>query len=326
MRLKLAMALALAAGPALAQAPLSTADIAPAWTAAPSPEAIKAGWPKMLGRDGAGFAVLSCRVDEDSALADCRSVFESPKLLGVADAALALADKYRTQRPSGTQVLFPIVFNPARSPLDRAASGDPGLLDSLAAALTRPPRTEPSLTIFACQLADDGAVQGCQTAYETRIDPELAAYQLGQARTETYGPATGPHPLSYQTVYRVMTDNTDRPAPELVNAPTLDAFYPAGAQGGVVGQVRLACTVTLAGLAKDCTVVEETPKDQGFANAALQYAGRSTYLPKRIDGVEMEDQITLDIRLAPGQEGGAPVATSVAAAPADPQIAAGPAP
>lgn len=306
MRIKLALALALAAGPVLAQTPASSQAIAPAWKAEPSAAAIRAGWPKALGKDGAGFAVLTCTVDDDGALADCQSVYEFPKSLGVADAALTLSGQYRPQRPTGAQVLFPVVFNPDRPRLEQSASGDAGLLRSLAAALTRPPRTDPSLTIFACQIGDDGAVQGCQTAYETRIDPDLAAYQLGLARTEAYAPTTLPHPLTYQTVYRVMTDNTDRPAPELVNAPTPDAFYPARAQPGVIGRVKLSCTIALTGLAKDCEVTEETPPGQGFANAALAYAGRSTYLPMRIDGAEMETRMVLDIRLAPGQESAAP--------------------
>ncbi|MDB5439248.1 MAG: TonB family protein [Caulobacteraceae bacterium] len=326
MRSKLALALAVCvAGPVLAQAPESSNSvISPAWAAQPSPETIRAGWPKSLGAESAAFAVLTCTVDADGALADCRSVYESPRSLGVANAALALAGQYRPLRQKGTQVLFPVVFNPDRPRLDQAASGDPGLLRSIVAALTRPVRTTPSLTIIGCQVADNGAVQGCQTAYETVIDPELAAYQLSEATAEAYGPAIRPHPLSYQTVYRVMTDNTDRPAAELANAPMLDAFYPARAQAGVAGRVKLDCTVTGAGLAKDCEVASETPEGQGFANAALEYAGRSTYLPKRIDGVELEDQITLDIRLEPGQEGAAPAAVSAPVPPADPLTAAGP--
>ncbi|HEY8572639.1 TonB family protein [Phenylobacterium sp.] len=54
-------------------------------------------------------------------------------------------------------------------------------------------------------------------------------------------------------------------------AADIARYYPeAAAKGGVEGRATLGCTIAANGLLEGCRVLEETPADQGFREAALR--------------------------------------------------------
>jgi protein TonB len=65
-------------------------------------------------------------------------------------------------------------------------------------------------------------------------------------------------------------------------------FYPERAiRRGVEGQVRLDCLVTVGG-ALNCRIIEETPRNWGFGEAALSIAREYRMAPALRDGVPVE--------------------------------------
>ena len=68
----------------------------PDWLRRPSMEDVQKHYPKIAAAlDIQGYAVLSCTVDLDGRLPDCRAVDETPKALGFGDAAIEMSRSFR---------------------------------------------------------------------------------------------------------------------------------------------------------------------------------------------------------------------------------------
>lgn len=84
------------------------------------------------------------------------------------------------------------------------------------------------------------------------------------------------------------------PPPHVITAPDwqarptaqdLAAFYPkAAAASRTSGQAVISCAVTAEGTLANCTVVSETPVDQGFGAAAVAMAAKFRMRPQTRDG------------------------------------------
>lgn len=73
----------------------------------------------------------------------------------------------------------------------------------------------------------------------------------------------------------------------------LERYYPRRArQLGVEGQVTLDCRVGLNG-ELTCVVVEETPPNWGFAEAALRIADEHRMIPAMRDGAPVEGRYVM---------------------------------
>jgi TonB family protein len=76
--------------------------------------------------------------------------------------------------------------------------------------------------------------------------------------------------------------------PDWAQVPTGDQLrrvYPRRAlSAGVTGQARFRCTLTVAGLLTECTIVSENPPGLGFGDAALQVIDAFRAWPAMIDG------------------------------------------
>ncbi|MGH7022868.1 MAG: TonB family protein [Caulobacteraceae bacterium] len=84
-----------------------------------------------------------------------------------------------------------------------------------------------------------------------------------------------------------------------VNAPhSNEMVWPGYAfMAHMSGHVRLDCVINDKGKLKPCAVVEETPKGQGFAEAALSFLEPTKMRPPTVDGAPVQDahvQIMID--------------------------------
>ncbi len=111
------------------------------------------------------------------------------------------------------------------------------------------------------------AVQAAQTApddhplwSEVREDPEMAARR--EARPDLFTP----------------------PAWETVLRPT----FPSAAMETEGGVVRMACVVDVAGLARKCLVMSESPEGLGFGDAAMAAVPTARWKPAAFDGEPTE--------------------------------------
>jgi len=84
-----------------------------------------------------------------------------------------------------------------------------------------------------------------------------------------------------------------------VEAPSVEqvaAAYPAKAKAaGLSGAVDLSCTVAPAGRLKDCAVLGEAPRGEGFGQAARQLA-RSM----KVTGAALGSEVRVPVSFAPG--------------------------
>lgn len=76
--------------------------------------------------------------------------------------------------------------------------------------------------------------------------------------------------------------------PDWIRMPTareMERRYPKNAiERGIEGSATLACLVSASGTVGSCQVVAETPKGQGFGNAALKLAPSFVMKPQTEDG------------------------------------------
>jgi len=89
--------------------------------------------------------------------------------------------------------------------------------------------------------------------------------------------------------------------PDILTPPSdldMEAAYPPGASANDVGgYVQMGCLVTAGGLLTSCTIVEETPPDMGFGEAALSLASKYKMKPMTFDGQPISGaRVTIPIR------------------------------
>jgi protein TonB len=77
-------------------------------------------------------------------------------------------------------------------------------------------------------------------------------------------------------------------------------YYPEKAQrAGVEGAATISCIVNASGLLHDCTVVEETPADYGFGEAAIKMSVLFRMRPLTKSGQKVDGgAVRLPIRFA----------------------------
>jgi len=77
-------------------------------------------------------------------------------------------------------------------------------------------------------------------------------------------------------------------------------YYPEKAQrAGVEGAATISCIVNASGLLHDCTVVEETPADYGFGEAAIKMSVLFRMRPLTKSGQKVDGgTVRLPIRFA----------------------------
>jgi TonB family protein len=72
------------------------------------------------------------------------------------------------------------------------------------------------------------------------------------------------------------------------------------------GHVTLNCAVQTSGAIRDCRVVEETPRGQGFAQAALSAARRARLSDETVERAGAEGRVTFTTRFQLAEDAQAP--------------------
>jgi len=137
---------------------------------------------------------------------------------------------------------------------------------------------------------------------------EPAAAGVGLDRTLTLGqvladcnPATGlPRGVTLPPGPRrsvvIMPDWLKRP-----DAKAYAAAYPAAAKTAHVGgRIEVQCLIGSDGRPHNCLVIDETPKEMGFGDAALKLASSMLFVPKRVDCAPVDDgKVSIPISFSP---------------------------
>jgi len=90
-----------------------------------------------------------------------------------------------------------------------------------------------------------------------------------------------------------------RPTPEEILG-----LWPRDAlRKGLTGKAEITCIVTVQGLLRDCSVVRETPPNEGFGAAALALTPQLTFRPATHDGKPVERRGNVPVNFA-GPTGG----------------------
>ncbi len=131
-----------------------------------------------------------------------------------------------------------------------------------------------------------------------RRDPLLmaiASLALAQAGAQAAEPAS--------TREQTQQPNTHPPPvvvrPTVIGYPSGEAFrrgYPVkGWNDHVAGQAYLRCVLLKSGVLTECGVSRESPTGEGFGEAALKLAPLYRLTPVTVDGVAVDQSMTMDI-------------------------------
>lgn len=83
------------------------------------------------------------------------------------------------------------------------------------------------------------------------------------------------------------------------SAENIERVYPSDARRKhLTGHLILHCTADADGYIADCTVAEETPKDEGFGNAALEITAYMRMKPATRFGIPVPSQLNIPVKFA----------------------------
>lgn len=260
----------------------------------PGEPEMKAAYPtSAFTRKITGETKLSCLVAADKKLTDCRIEKESPADEGFGAAALSLTPLYRLResdelgrRVAGRRIPVAMTF---------FAPGDKGsdwakkpTAKQMLAVLPKLAFEEGvgGKTVLGCDVMIDGALKNCAVEWERPAGYGFGGAALKLVDQFRFKPATraGQPVVSTASIPIVFGGSSwyapasiegllrDPPWAATPVARDLAAAFPASAEDLVEGQVVLRCGIVASGELTKCKPITESPKDRGFAKAALELA------------------------------------------------------
>jgi len=270
----------------------SLAKDAPAseWVQKPSKEMIARAEP-AAGRAGGngGRAAMTCAVEADGALKDCRLVLERPAAQGYGKALLSLAPHYRRDvaKYPGAKVTVAEDWYEFDTPPDWLKRPTPN--DLMAVFPTEALRRGRSgQTGIECTVTVQGALSDCVVLWEKPEGSGFGGAAIALTPQFLMKPATrdgrpvestARFPINFKTFGPAASSELKRVAPsELAwaQAPSyadVVAAYPAKARSQKRGgRATVECQMTSDGRMRDCRTITEQPKGLGFGAAAKDLA------------------------------------------------------
>lgn len=275
------------------------------WIRKPSPEMLRAVWPKAaLGSGKGAQVVLGCKVSAQGLLFDCKVISETPQGLGFGGAALAMTPQLlmKPARHNGQPVVsdarIPIKFEAPGIPLDSFGSRpviEPAMAWQRAPTYAEVAAAYPEkarkagiggLVSVSCHLSDVGALAGCSV---TREEPN--GYGFGSAARaltklfQAYPAAPGGPKLDGASVQLPVAFDPVmlKPGEQVVGKPrwvaapsseALSASLPKGYKALGVVRVVMQCRIEQGGYVSGCQLQREEPAGEGLGQAALQVADK----------------------------------------------------
>lgn len=329
--------------PVLQAPPAPVVCVEPNWARRPNVDQMQAVWPTAAVRDRReGSARLHCRLTPGGVLADCRVEDEKPAGYGFGGAALLLAPNFlmTPKRCNGVavagEVTIPVNFKGAPP----AIRGNPQQA-SVRVLSWVPWARHPSLedvrtafpaaaqarhvfgaVVFRCEVRRDGALADCEVTQETTsgVGFAPAARRLLPKFQVRLEPKDAAQVSGYRVIVSVrFSPRSLDPGPvvwaaapdwlKLADADAVIAAYPAAARAAHVatGRAVLDCGVGPDGALVDCRADSETPRDLGFADAAVKLASAMRANPWSRDGEPLAgERVRLPLRLEDGAAAEAP--------------------
>jgi len=281
------------ASAAVAQTPASGSFVPPDWLHQPSSDELRAAWPKdALAKGQGGRSVMQCEVEPQGTLAKCKVVSEEPAGQGFGTAALQLAPsmafKPATQdgKPVAAAVSIPVAFQVP----DPSTVVEPDWLkmpnsDDLQAVWPKAAmvKGQGGRAVIECDVEPQGTLENCKVISEEPAGMGFGAATLLLAPSFAMKPATRDGkpvggkvriPINFKLDSAVDDSSLESvlmvKEPIWDSAPSFDdmkAAWPAGAKADA-GHVSMRCRLTREGTVRQCQVLTETPRGQGFGKAA----------------------------------------------------------
>lgn len=158
------------------------------------------------------------------------------------------------------------------------------------------------------------AVAAVRTLYATLTPSQRAIMDENfRPKTEKDAPPVPPIPTAEQPSAPDL--KAEETVPDWIRKPSgeeLSAFYPLRAlTEEKSGTATITCYVSTLGIATDCRVVAEEPKDYGFGNATIEVASGFRFRAKTVFGVPTLGAVTIPLRWqleasVPAEAGAAP--------------------
>jgi TonB family protein len=275
----------------------------PDWISKPSGAQLSNAYPRTAAASGVpGSAIILCQVRLDGAVENCKVAAETPLGAGFGEAALKLAPLFRISpllkdgtAVAGAEVTIPIAFawpeQEARSriaitgPTYNVLEWSPFTAAPSKNALSPAGVPTPATVHFICAISSEGGLRDCEDVSPS--PPGGKAVAAARALLPSFRVNTDLIPREERSRLRapvVLRLGPPGPKPPLFlrtvdwlrgisSEDVLSAFPPKAVEAKVLSGLGVVdCRVGEDGALLDCTVVNESPAELGFGEAARKVA------------------------------------------------------
>jgi TonB family protein len=258
-------------------------------------------WPKdAAGQPHFGAAKVDCFIKADGALEGCTVAEEEPNGQSIGEAALKLAPQYRVQASDKALKLAD-----GRVRVEITLRYDtPAVLVKYAtpaqirAVYPKEAGGGDGKAVIGCTTDPSKSLKNCEILSEAPAGAGFGKAALGLVGAYLMKPAlANGKPVASPVQFPINFTQAVVTNPDWIRKPNLNqllAVYPAKAHGD--GRAIINCTVGVDGVLRNCKVLDETPTNVGFGQAALALAPSFLMKPGTKDGKPVSDEVTIPIK------------------------------
>lgn len=286
------------------------------WIRRPTPDMLRAVWPKAAMQSGrGGQALIACKLSTQGLLFDCKVVSETPPGMGFGAAAIAMSPQLlmKPARHNGqavvSEVRIPVKFESPGGPMDSFGARpvvEPAMAWQRAPTYAEVAEAYPEkarkagvggLVSLSCHLTSTGALADCGV---TREEPRGLGFGMAARRIsklfQAYPAAADAPKLEGASVQLPVAFDPVmlKPGEQVVGKPrwvavpsseALSASFPKGSTATGVVRVVMQCRIEQGGSISGCKVETEEPAGQGFGQSTLQVADKMRVATWTMEGL-----------------------------------------